>query len=190
MPEEYIVCAQANASCVPGHMGVCDAWLCPCGNTTHDQGFIPWNPGEEEKYQCLKCNRVFEKETGKIILPPIKIPGSIRLGAVPPSGLRDHVLDNIDHPTMYVPAPIDYRGVLLWLADCQAATTAHLQNLKSASKSELKRHVDICRDLLAVLESGQIGSDRFTGADLREIRPRSKEAILERLRDAVKEPQP
>jgi len=68
---------------------------------------------------------------------------------------------------------IDYPSLLLWLADCQAGTTEHLKRLKSASKSELRRHLNICRDLAEALEHGN-----YNG-----IRCRPPEIVLARLKE-------
>lgn len=51
------------------------AWICPCGNTEHSQGFHSWN--REKKlydltctsnfFRCDRCGRVIDSETGNIV---------------------------------------------------------------------------------------------------------------------------
>lgn len=51
----------------------------------------------------------------------------------------------------------DWRSLALWLLDCEAATTEHLLYLKSASKSEIRRHKSICKSAVNMIKSfGQL----------------------------------
>lgn len=68
----------------------------------------------------------------------------------------------------------NWEEIAVWLADCQAATTAHLASLKSSSKSELRRHSNICREVIGQIEKG-----------LPVLRPSDKQRVIDRLKDAV-----
>ena len=68
---------------------------------------------------------------------------------------------------------IDYKVLLLWLADCEAGTAEYLKRLKSSSKSELKRHLNICDCLVKAIEQ-----ENYYG-----IRARKLEDVLARLKD-------
>ena len=65
--------------------------------------------------------------------------------------------------------------ILLWLADCEAATLEHLKSLKSTSASELKRHRSICDTLLKSLQAGDL-----VGTNARKL-----EHVQERLIEAL-----
>lgn len=67
-----------------------------------------------------------------------------------------------------------WEDILLWLADCQAATAEHCALKKSSPKSERRRHRDICFSLRRMIVEGYAHE-----------RPRRKEAIMERLTDAI-----
>lgn len=52
---------------------------------------------------------------------------------------------------------LHWKNLALWLLDCEAATTQHLVDLKSSSKSEKNRHQSICTGAVNMIESfGQI----------------------------------
>jgi len=75
---EYVTCDCGSKDHRAGDMGGCDAWICPCGNTSHGHGFYPCDAAGKEVeptpelwtsglYMCAKCDRVIEAETGKIL---------------------------------------------------------------------------------------------------------------------------
>jgi hypothetical protein len=69
-----------------------------------------------------------------------------------------------------------WEQVALWASDCEAATAFHYLR-KSASKSERKRHIQICESLI----------DALANANERPITMnyRKPEVVIQRLRDAV-----
>jgi hypothetical protein len=46
-----------------------DAWVCPCGNTPHGQGFHPWPYPDQDSdiYRCDRCGRLVHCKTRKIL---------------------------------------------------------------------------------------------------------------------------
>ena len=69
-----------------------------------------------------------------------------------------------------------WEQVALWAADCEAATAYHYER-KSASKSERKRHIQICESLIDALENA---AERPINMNYRK-----PEVVTARLRDAV-----
>jgi hypothetical protein len=58
------------------NMAKCDAWVCPCKNSTDTGGFTPCNelghPMEPDSkwpnlYSCNNCGRVISQKTGEVI---------------------------------------------------------------------------------------------------------------------------
>lgn len=72
--------------------------------------------------------------------------------------------------------PSGWRQLAYWLADVQAAT-AYDYTKKSASKSDRRRHTNICQDLLLMLKVG----------DLIGKRPSQPEDVVKRLEKAIRD---
>lgn len=73
-------------------------------------------------------------------------------------------------------SPSEWEKIAIYIADCEAATTAHLAALKSSSKSELKRHQSICQTLLDSIK-----------AEYLVKQPSKKDSVIARLEQAIKD---
>jgi hypothetical protein len=69
----------------------------------------------------------------------------------------------------------DWKKLALFLADCQAATTMRELSIKSGSKSEKRRHRDIC----------QMAKDFMEGRDC--FGSRDSDLVIDRLARALAE---
>jgi hypothetical protein len=70
----------------------------------------------------------------------------------------------------------EHEQILYWISDCEAATLEYLAGLKSPSRSELRRHRDICKSLHQMLVTGHF----------MERSPVRKETVIQkRLKTAV-----
>lgn len=79
-----------------------------------------------------------------------------------------------------------WKAAVLYLADCQVATSHHVASLKSTSKSERRRHASICRRAKLILagEWPDAWQHQFTKQDAVSRRLDSAaEACLEGLGD-------